>query len=255
MRNISTEIKNKLDLNTKATKGVGPLTRTKIIATIGPSCASAELIEELIKAGMDIARINCSHANHEFIETTVARVRQASARMDQPVGILLDLCGPKLRTRHIKGEPLELKTGKRITLTSRDVEGSPSLVSTSYDHLAADVKPGDRILLDDGLIELRVLKTDQTDAECEIINGGLLKDHKGINVPGVRLSIPALTDKDKTDLAFGLAQGVDFVALSFVRDAKDIEELRASDQDTAQRSKLRSATGANCSQAGNAGGN
>ncbi len=203
-----------------------PTKRAKIVATIGPACAGIELIEELIKSGMDVARINCSHADLQFIETTVARVRQASAKLERAVGILLDLSGPKLRTRGLTGKRIDIKAGDKLTLTSRDVEGSATVASTNYDLLSKDVKAGDKILLDDGLIELKVLKIDKTDVECEIISGGKLRDHQGINIPGVHLSIPALTDKDKTDLAFGIAQGVDFIALSFVRDATDIKELR-----------------------------
>ena len=239
-----------------------PSKRTKIVATIGPSCASAELIEELITAGMDVARINCSHADHKFIETTVAHVRQASIQMDKAVGILLDLSGPKLRTRGLTGKRFDLKVGDTLTLTSRDVPGgefvsAPSahaspppralrsaaddssppsaalqhcsswIASTNYDMLAKDVKAGDKILLDDGLIELGVLKVVDHDVECQIVSGGILRDRQGINIPGVHLSIPALTEKDRTDLAFGIAQGVDFVAISFVRDTSDIKELRA----------------------------
>jgi pyruvate kinase len=201
--------------------------RTKIVATIGPSCSSVEMIEELIKSGMNVARINCSHADHAFIETTVSRVRQARAQADQAVAILLDLSGPKLRTRGLIGKRIDIKPGDRLTLTSRDVEGAKDIAGTNYDHLAKDVKAGDRILLDDGLIELKVLKVTGPDVECEIKSGGILRDRQGINIPGVRLSIPALTDKDRSDLAYGISQGVDYVALSFVRDAEDIKELRA----------------------------
>ena len=200
--------------------------RTKIVATIGPSCSSIEMIEELIKAGMDVARINCSHADHPFIETTVSRIRQVSAQMDRAVGILLDLSGPKLRTRGLTGKRIDINVGDTLTLTSRDIEGTASIASTNYDMLAKDVKAGDKILLDDGLIELRVLKVDGPDVACEIVSGGKLRDRQGINIPGVHLSIPAVTEKDRSDLAFGIAQGVDFVALSFVRDSHDIEELR-----------------------------
>jgi len=201
-------------------------TRTKIIATIGPSSQNPAVLEQLVKAGMDVARINCSHADFPFIEKTVANIREISKRLDQSVGILFDLSGPKLRTKKTATGQVELHTGRTFTLTSRDIEGSDEIVATSYPPLAKEVNAGDTILLDDGLIELKVLHTNDTDVECEIINGGILKNHQGINVPGVRLSIPALTEKDKADLVFGLKQEVDFVALSFVRDAKDIVELR-----------------------------
>jgi pyruvate kinase len=201
-------------------------TRTKIIATIGPSCSNPVVLEQMVKAGMNIARINCSHADHPAIERTVKDVREIGVGLDQPIGILLDLSGPKLRTKKVATGQVELIAGRQFTLTSRAIEGSDEIVATNYAPLAKEVKPHDTILLDDGLIELKVVHNNETDVVCEVVNGGMLKNHQGINIPGVRLSIPALTEKDKADLAFGLKQEVDFVALSFVRDAKDIQELR-----------------------------
>lgn len=203
------------------------MTRTKIIATIGPACRKKAVLEEMILQGMDVARINCSHADHESIASIVADIREISQRLNQSVGILLDLAGPKIRTGPIgNGKPVELIAGHKFTLTSRKLAGTSEIVSTNYPLLSQEVKTADTILLHDGLIELKVLQTTETDAECEIIQGGLLKDHQGINLPGVRVSIPSLTDKDKADLAFGLKQEVDFVALSFVRDPQDILYLR-----------------------------
>ncbi|HEY9679518.1 MAG TPA: pyruvate kinase [Drouetiella sp.] len=202
------------------------MTRTKIIATIGPACRNPVVLEALIKAGMSVARINCSHADHDSIASIVVDVREISQRLDQSVGILLDLCGPKLRTGKVRGGKVDLPTGGKFTLTNRDVEGTEEIVSTNYPSLSQEVKTADTILLHDGLIELKVLKTSETDVECEIVAGGYLKNHQGINIPGVRLSIPALTEKDKADLAFGLKYDVDFVALSFVRDPQDILYLR-----------------------------
>lgn len=203
------------------------MTRTKIIATIGPACRNPAVMEELIRAGMDVARINCSHASHDDIAGITQDIREISQRLDISVGVLLDLSGPKIRTGKIAGgKPVELKIGQTFTLTSRKVEGNKELVSANYPRLAQEVHQGDTILLDDGLIELKVLKTNETDTVCQVVTGEILKDHQGINLPGVRLSIPALTEKDKVDLAFGLKQEVDFVALSFVRDAKDIVELK-----------------------------
>lgn len=200
---------------------------TKVIATIGPATCSRAMLEALIKAGMDVARINCSHANHDSIASLVVDIREISQRLDKSVGILLDLAGPKIRTGALAGgNAVELKEGKNFTLTSKKIEGTNEIVSTNYPLLSQEVQPGDTILLDDGLIELKVLRSTKTDAECEIVIGGILKGHQGINLPGVRLSIPALTEKDKADLAFGLKYDVDFVALSFVRDAKDILHLR-----------------------------
>ncbi|HEY9713177.1 MAG TPA: pyruvate kinase, partial [Chroococcales cyanobacterium] len=199
------------------------MTRTKIIATIGPSCRNPTVLEALIQAGMSVARINCSHADHDSIASIVVDVREISQRLDTSVGILLDLSGPKLRTGKLKDDKaVELQTGKKFTLTSRKVEGTNEIVTTNYEPLSQEVKTSDTILLDDGIMELKVLKTTETDTICEIINGGILKNHQGINIPGVRLSIPAMTEKDKADLAFGLKYDVDFVALSFVRDPQDI---------------------------------
>ena len=204
-------------------------TRTKIIATIGPACRDPKVLTEMVRAGMDVVRINCSHSSPEFIQDVVKDVREISSRMELPIGILLDLSGPKLRTGKLQNnEAVMLERGKTFTLTNKKLEngGNESIVSTNYPPLAKEVKPNDVILLDDGLIELKVLRTSETDVECEIIIGGLLKNHRGINIPGVRLSIPALTEKDREDLKVGLACEVDFVALSFVRDAQDIVELK-----------------------------
>lgn len=226
LKKTNTETIPECDSKSCTTAAFQSVTRTKIIATIGPACSTIELIEQLVRSGMDVARINCSHGDHKFIETIISRVREVSKKLNQSVGILLDLSGPKLRTQAIVNGPVQLKAGEKFTITTRKVDGSNTIVGTSYSKLAGDVNPGDRILIDDGLIELQVLSKTETDVECHIVNDGLLKDHQGLNLPGVRLSIPALTDKDRADLAFGLKQGVDFVALSFVRDAADIEQLR-----------------------------
>ena len=169
------------------------MSRTKVIATIGPSCRSPEMLEQMIKAGMDVARINCSHADHDSIASITVDIREISQRLDRSVGVLLDLSGPKIRTGTLSNGPVQLESGKYFTLTSRKVEGNNEIVGTNYALLAQEVKTADTILLDDGLIELKVLKTTETDAECEIVTGGELKNHQGINLPGVRLSIPSLT--------------------------------------------------------------
>lgn len=201
--------------------------RTKIVATIGPATSERPMIEQLIRAGMDVARINCSHAEHATVSRIIEDIRQLSVELDRPVGILLDLSGPKIRTGVMAGgSPVMLHPGQRFTLTSRKVDGNSSVVATNYPKLALEVGVQDTILLDDGLIELDVIDTTETDVVCEVINGGLLKNKKGINLPGVRLSIPAITEKDKGDLFLGLQHDVDFVALSFVRDPDDVIHLR-----------------------------
>jgi pyruvate kinase len=201
--------------------------RTKIIATVGPATNARPMLELLVESGMDIARINCSHADHATVQRIIEDLRAISDERKQPVGILLDLSGPKIRTGVMAGgAPVEIVTGQKFVLTSRQIEGDSKAVSTNYEKLALEVKVNDSILLDDGLLELKVLSTTDTDVVCEVINGGLLKNHKGINLPGVRLSIPAITAKDEDDLAFGLRNQVDFVALSFVRDPDDVYHLR-----------------------------
>ena len=200
--------------------------RTKIVATLGPASNSPEKIEQLILAGVNVFRLNMSHGDQEFHSTAYHQIRKISEKLMRPVGILADLCGPKIRTgRFINGEIL-LKDGTEIIVTTRDTEGSDELIPSQYAALATDVKPGNRILLNDGLLELKVKSINNTEIFCEVVHGGILKDNKGINLPGVNVSAPSLTGKDKKDAKFALGLGVDFLALSFVRRAADIEELR-----------------------------
>jgi pyruvate kinase len=206
--------------------------RAKIICTIGPSCETEIALRDLMRLGMDVARLNFSHGSHPEHRRTIERLRRVAAREKRTVCILQDLQGPKIRTGRLQGHlPILLKTGSRTTITPRDIEGSASLISTTFAGLAREVKPGARILLSDGLIELSVIRISGSDVECRVINGGVLGEHKGINLPGIALSVPALTSKDRADLKFGLRHGVDMVALSFVRSANDIrlaKELIAS---------------------------
>jgi pyruvate kinase len=184
------------------------------------------VLERLLRAGVDVIRLNFSHGDpHEHL--AAAEAARAFARTaDRPLAVLQDLSGPKIRTGPV-AEPLELVSGQTVVVTTDEsVEGRPGLISTSYDPLPRDVRPGDRILLDDGHIELRVTRTGATEVECVVVHGGPLGSHKGMNLPGVTLSTPALTEKDRRDLAFGIANGVDYVALSFVRKAADVEEAK-----------------------------
>ncbi len=201
--------------------------RTKIITTIGPATSDPAMMEKLIMAGSDIVRINCSHANHDTIATIIQQTRKISQKIDRAIGVLLDLAGPKIRTGKMAGGIYpELKAGQKFVLTNRPVQGSSEMVSTNYAALCREVHAGDTVMLDNGLIELRVLETSDQDVVCEVATGGVLKDKKGINLPGVRLSLPPLREKDQGDLTFGLAQGVDFVALSFVQGPDDIRVLK-----------------------------
>lgn len=201
--------------------------RTKIVCTIGPATNSEEQIERLMRAGMNVARLNFSHGTQQDHALVIERVRSISARLGYSIALLQDLQGPKIRTGALQGaQPVRLVDGAKVTITTRDVLGTADLISTTYKALPNDVKVGDRILLDDGLLELRVLSYDETDVVCEVVHGGLLKEHKGINLPGVAVSAPALTEKDRDDLKFGVMHGVDFVALSFVRRPEDVREAK-----------------------------
>src|SRR5258708_22880185 len=204
-----------------------PLRRAKIICTLGPSCNTEESIRGLMQVGMDVARLNFSHGKHEDHALVIQALRRAAAAEGGSVCILQDLQGPKIRTGKLKGgAPVTLQAGGTVTITIREVEGSADLIPTSFKSLPSEVHSGSRILLSDGKIELRVSRAGTTDIECQIINGGTLGERQGINLPGTALSIPALTDKDREDLEFGLENGVDMVALSFVRSAADVLEVK-----------------------------
>jgi pyruvate kinase len=197
--------------------------RAKIICTIGPACNSEAAMRDLLRLGMDVARLNFSHGTHDDHAHNIARLRRAAEREGRPVCILQDLQGPKIRTGLLEGHaPVLLKTGSVVTITPKDVLGTEARISTTFSDLARELAPGARILLSDGLIELRVRAVRGDDVLCNVINGGMLGEHKGINLPGVALSIPALTDKDRKDLEFGIKHGVDAVAFSFVRSAADV---------------------------------
>jgi pyruvate kinase len=196
--------------------------KAKIVATIGPASQAPEKLRELMLAGMNVVRVNMSHGSHDSHAATIQTARAVATELNHPLAILLDLSGPKIRTGTLRDhQPVRLQADQQLTITTRDVVGDASVVSTGYAHLPNDVNAGDRILLSDGLIELRVEQTTPTDVITRIINGGELGEHKGINVPGVKLSAPSLTEKDRADLTFGLQQEVDYVALSFVRSARD----------------------------------
>ncbi len=196
---------------------------TKIVATIGPASSSEQVLRDLIEAGVDVFRLNFSHGTVGEHAAVCACIRRISSRLDVPVGVLQDLQGPKIRVADLKDDqPVVLRRGERITLTNRDVRGTAQVVPTTYHELPNDVHVGDHILLDDGAMELAVLDADETDVTCEIVQGGVLKPHKGINLPGVKVSAPALTEKDVADMKAGVEMGVDYLALSFVRRSQDV---------------------------------
>lgn len=201
--------------------------RTKIVCTIGPATNSEEKLEQLIRAGMNVARLNFSHGTHEEHLQVLLRVRAIAERLGCPIAVLQDLQGPKIRTGLLQdGKPVMLIDNTQITITTRDIVGNGQIISTTYKALPQDVKPGDRILLDDGLLELRVVSANESDVQCLVVHGGELGEHKGINLPGVAVSSPALTEKDRDDLRFGIEHGVDYVALSFVRSSEDVLEAK-----------------------------
>ena len=202
--------------------------RTKIVATVGPATESPERLKELIEAGATTFRLNFSHGDHSEHAARIATIRQVSADLGKHIGILQDLQGPKIRLGRFADGPITLGKGDSFSLTSRAVACNQQIATVTYDKLADEVTAGSRILLDDGRVEMKVERVDQPEQtlHCTVTVGGVLSNNKGVNFPDVQLSVRALTDKDKTDLAFGLSQGVDWVALSFVRNPSDMEEIR-----------------------------
>jgi len=201
--------------------------RAKIVATLGPSCSTIEVFRELVRAGLDVARLNFSHGSHAQKAELIKMVRQVAKEARKPICILADLQGPKIRTGLLKGhKPVLLVAGKHLTITPREIEGTASLVSTVFKTLAENLEPGSRILLSDGLIELHVVRIKGEDVVCEIVNGGMLGEKKGINLPGIPVKVPSLTPKDEEDLIFAIGQGVDTVAVSFVRTAADVRHVK-----------------------------
>jgi pyruvate kinase len=201
--------------------------RAKIVATLGPASNTVPVFRELVRAGVDVVRLNFSHGTHEEKLALIQMIRKISREEHKALCILGDLQGPKIRTSKLKDhQPVQLKTGARLTITPRDVPGTASLVGTTFKTLAENVEQGSRILLSDGLIELRVHEVTGDDVVCEIINGGMLGENKGINLPGIPVRVPSLTDKDSQDLEFAIRNGVDAIAVSFVRTAEDVRIVR-----------------------------
>ncbi|MBF2035088.1 MAG: pyruvate kinase [Leptolyngbyaceae cyanobacterium T60_A2020_046] len=204
------------------------LRRTKIVATIGPATSNPDVLRALIEAGATTLRLNFSHGTHDDHQRNIRLIRQISFELNQPVGILQDLQGPKIRLGRFEDGSIHLNKGDAFTLTSRAVPGSQAISSVTYEPLADEVPAGSTILIDDGRVEMRVesVDTEARDLHCRVTVGGVLSNNKGVNFPGVYLSIKALTDKDRRDLMFGLNQGIDWVALSFVRNPQDVLEIK-----------------------------
>lgn len=202
--------------------------KTKIVCTIGPASESVDKLVQLIEAGMNVSRLNFSHGNHEEHAARIKNIREAAEKTGKNVGILLDTKGPEIRTNDMESGAIELTTGQECIVSMTEVLGTPEKFSVTYDQLIDDVHPGAKILLDDGLIGLEVISIDKSSKEIKtrVLNSGTLKNKKGVNVPGVSVNLPGITDKDAKDILFGIEQGVDFVAASFVRRATDVLEIR-----------------------------
>ena len=202
--------------------------KTKIIATIGPSSRSQRVLRRMINAGMNVARLNLSHGSYEDHGEVINRIRSLSKDMNKPVAILFDLQGPKIRTGKLQSEkPVMLKRNGSISITTKKVSGTQELVSTTYANLVKDVKKDETLLLADGLIKLKVVSKTKDTVACKVINGGVLRENTGINLPGCKVSAPCLTPKDKKDIDFGIESGADYFALSFVRSADDLNLLKS----------------------------
>jgi len=201
--------------------------KAKIVCTVGPASNTEAVLRDLMRFGMDVARLNFSHGTYEDHARNIERLRRVAKKEGRTICILQDLQGPKIRTGRLKNRmPVAIKAGSKLTITPNDQPGNAQVISTTFQTLAREVEPGSRILLSDGLIELRVEKVHGNDVQCEVINGGLLGEHKGINLPGTVVTVPSLTEKDEKDLEFGIKHGIDIVAVSFVRTADDVRYVK-----------------------------
>jgi pyruvate kinase len=201
--------------------------KTKIVCTIGPASESEEMFRALVKNGLNVARLNFSHGSHEEHKKRIDTIKKVREELGATISIMLDTKGPEIRTRDFENGQIELEKGQEFILTSRDVLGNKNMSSVTYEHFANDVKEGNNVLIDDGLISLKVIeKINDTDLKCIVENGGTVKNKKGINVPNIKINLPALTEKDIADIKFGIGQGVDFIAASFIRKADDVIAIR-----------------------------
>ncbi|MGV3244185.1 pyruvate kinase [Staphylococcus sp. 11261D007BR] len=202
--------------------------KTKIVCTIGPASESEEMLEKLMKAGMNVARLNFSHGSHEEHEARIQTIRKVAKKLDLNIGILLDTKGPEIRTHDMKNGAINLEKGSEVIVSMSQVEGTEDKFSVTYEDLINDVEEGSYILLDDGLIELQVkeIREDAGEVLCDVLNSGELKNKKGVNLPGVKVNLPGITDKDANDIRFGIEQDIDFIAASFVRRASDVLDIR-----------------------------
>ena len=201
--------------------------KTKIVCTIGPASESESILKELFLNGLNVCRLNFSHGTHEEHKARIDTIKKVREQLKMPIGIMLDTKGPEIRLGDFEEGTIDIEEGNVFTLTTRDILGDKSIVSISYKGLPNDVEKGSRILIDDGLVEFEVIEiTDDTEIKCIALNNGTLKNHKGINVPNTKINLPAVTEKDIEDILFGIKNGIDFIAASFVRKSADILEIR-----------------------------
>lgn len=200
--------------------------RTKIICTLGPATDGEGVLEQLAEDGMDVARFNFSHGTHQEQKVRLDKLKEIRERLDRPIAALLDTKGPEIRLCTFRNGKEELTEGQEFILTSKETEGTDRIVSVTYSGLYRDVKPGDSILIDDGLVGLCVEKIEGEEVHCRVINGGMVSDHKGVNLPGVEVNMPFISQKDREDILFGIQEGFDFIAASFTRSAEDIRQIR-----------------------------
>ena len=205
---------------------INNIKRTKIVCTLGPASEKEEVLRELIKSGLNVCRLNFSHGDHEEHKARMDTVKKLREELNQPTAILLDTKGPEIRTGKFDVPEVLLEEGQTFTITMKDVMGNQEMCTVSYKGLAEDVKPGDTILIDDGLVGLTVEEVKGDDIVCKVQNSGIVKNHKGVNVPGVKVNLPAITEKDRSDIEFGIEQGIDFIAASFVRKVSDVLAIR-----------------------------
>ena len=200
--------------------------KTKIVCTIGPACRDMATLRKMVEAGMNVARLNFSHGDHEYHAHTIALLKQVRDEMGVPLAIMLDTKGPEVRLRDFEGGSAMLLDGQTFTLTTREVMGNTDIAQQTFAKLPEAVAAGNTILIDDGKIVLKVESTTETDVVCRVVHGGKVSNHKGVNVPNVHLDMPVLGEKDRQDLLFGIEQDVDLVAVSFVRTKQDVVEIR-----------------------------
>ncbi|EGT5258616.1 pyruvate kinase, partial [Clostridioides difficile] len=200
--------------------------KTKIVCTLGPASQSEEVLTQLMQNGLNVCRFNFSHGSHEEHKERIDMAKKVREKLNKPVAILLDTKGPEIRTGNFEDPEVFLEEGQKFTITMKDIMGTKEMCTVSYKGLAEDVKSGDSILIDDGLVGLRVKEINGEDIVCVVENSGIVKNHKGVNVPGVKINLPAITPKDISDIEFGISQGIDYIAASFVRKASDVLAIR-----------------------------